>query len=128
TLFVTTHYMDEAEHCSSLGYIFQGRLLLAGGPDDLKQARQAADAGNRRLEITAAPLMDAYRAIRGQPWSLEATLFGQALHVLVPAGVSDQEVRAALGTVRIQDIRQVDPSLEDVFVSLTRAAEAGVSA
>ncbi|MBM3269929.1 MAG: ABC transporter ATP-binding protein, partial [Candidatus Sericytochromatia bacterium] len=47
TLFVTTHYMDEAEHCSSLGYIFQGRLLLAGGPDDLKQARQAADAGNR---------------------------------------------------------------------------------
>ncbi len=128
TLFVTTHYMDEAEHCSSIAYIFQGKLLLSGGPDDLKRARLAADGGNRRLEVVATPLMEAYRTIRRQSWSLEATLYGQALHILVPAAISDEQVRGALGSMEILDLRPVDPSLEDVFVSLTRAAETGASA
>jgi ABC-type multidrug transport system ATPase subunit len=123
TLFVTTHYMDEAEHCSSIAFIFQGKLLLSGGPDELKQARSRADGGNRRLEVVATPLMDAYRAVRQQPWAIEATLYGQALHVLVPADVKDEQVQRGLGGTEVALLRPIEPTLEDVFVSLTRAAE-----
>ncbi len=128
TLFITTHYMDEAERCSSLAYIFGGKLLLSGGPEDLKRARQNADGRRRRLEILATPLMDAYRTLRAQPWCEDVTIFGQALHLLVPEDISDEQIRSTLSAASALELRATEPSLEDVFVSLTRAAEAGATA
>lgn len=125
TLFVTTHYMDEAERCTSLAYIYQGRLLLCGGPEELKAAKGATDAQHRRIEVVATPLMKAYRILRHMPAVVEVTMFGQALHVLVKQDVSDDLIRHGLSELDILEIRPIQPSLEDVFVGLTQAAQAG---
>jgi ABC-type multidrug transport system ATPase subunit len=121
TLFVTTHYMDEAERCSHVGYIHMSKLIVCGVPDDLKHLSSVNPPETRRLEIVCDHLTVGFQAIRRLPGVRSATIFGQSIQVLCDADLSDQSVRETLAEVGIRevDIRPIAPSLEDVFVALT---------
>ena len=116
TLFVTTHYMDEAERCNRVGYIHLGHLLAFGTPDDLKTQPDVNPPGTVRLEITGPKTAEMLQELRHKPGVREATIFGQAIHALVNVPYSPE----TLGLDGHQ-IRETEPSLEDVFVTLARA-------
>src|SRR3989440_9833606 len=121
TLFVTTHYMDEAERCSHVGYIYLAKLVVCGLPDDLKQLPVVNPAGTRRLDVTCDHVTVGLQAVRQLPGVRTATVFGQSMHLLVEESVSEQFIHECLAGVGIHhaDIRPIAPSLEDVFVALT---------
>jgi ABC-2 type transport system ATP-binding protein len=118
TVFVTTHYMDEAENCNRLALIDRGKLIAMGTPAQLKQSALKGEL----LLVEAAPLGAALDALRRLAAVHDAAVFGNALHVVVDDSERGGElVRAELALqgfagVRIQKIR---PGLEDVFVALT---------
>ena len=121
TLFVTTHYMDEAERCSHVGYIHMSKLIVCGEPDDLKQLPVVNPGGTKRLDVTCDHVTVGLQAVRRLAGVRSATVFGQSMHLHVETAVSEQAIRAQLATVGISqaDIRPIAPSLEDVFVALT---------
>jgi ABC-2 type transport system ATP-binding protein len=121
TVFVTTHAMDEAEHCDRLGMIYGGRLVALGSPRELKQAHAAGEL----LEVRAAPLMAALAAAGPAPGVREVAVFGSGLHVTVDAAVGAAPLRAALEAagVRVGEIAPISPSLEDVVGSLVERAD-----
>jgi ABC-type multidrug transport system ATPase subunit len=125
TLFVTTHYMDEAERCSHIGYIYFSKLIVCGTPAELKRLPDVSPAGSMRLEVRCERLSAAMRHLVEMDYVQDATIFGDSLHVLADEGCearlrSDLE-SAGYGTVQIKPI---SPSLEDVFVTLTRKRDA----
>ncbi|MFO0840763.1 MAG: ABC transporter ATP-binding protein [Phycisphaerae bacterium] len=121
TMFVTTHYMDEAERCTDVGYIFMSRLVVLGRPDDLKELPEVTPAGTRRLEVECRHAAMALRRVKSLPGVRDATLFGESLHLLVDDAVPDDAIVAALDqSPEHVSLRRVTASLEDVFVSLTR--------
>src|SRR2546428_5937449 len=121
TLFVTTHYMDEAERCSHVGYIHTSKLVVCGEPDDLKHLPVVNPPGTKRLDVTCEHVTVALQVVRRLPGVRTATVFGQSMHLLVDDSVSEQFIRERLDGVGIRetDIRPIAPSLEDVFVALT---------
>jgi len=121
TLFVTTHYMDEAERCSHVGYIYLSKLVVCGVPDDLKQLPVVNPAGARRVEVTCNHVTVGLQTLRRLPGVLTATVFGQSMHLLLNEDVTEEFIRVELAKVGIPhaDIRPIAPSLEDVFVTLT---------
>src|SRR6266566_638018 len=122
TLFVTTHYMDEAERCSHVGYIHMSKLVVCGEPDELKHLPVVNPSGTKRLDVTCEHVTVALQAVRRLPGVRTATVFGQSMHLLVEDSVSEQFIRERLDGVGIRqtDIRPIAPSLEDVFVALTK--------
>ncbi|HEV2473287.1 MAG TPA: hypothetical protein VGS41_11510, partial [Chthonomonadales bacterium] len=125
TLFVTTHYMDEAERCNDIGYIYQSRLMVKGTPDELKALPEVSPPETRRIAVKASHPPVAMAALKTEKFTLDATLMEAEIHLLTPAATSDEEVVSALRRRGISgaSVRQVDPSLEDVFVTLTRSLE-----
>ena len=121
TLFVTTHYMDEAERCTHVGYIHMSRLVVSGEPDDLKQLPVVNPPGTKRLDVNCEHVTVGLQAVRQLPGVRTATVFGQSMHLLVEASLLESAIRARLATAGIAqaDIRPIAPSLEDVFVALT---------
>ena len=121
TLFVTTHYMDEAERCSHVGYIYMSKLVVCGEPDDLKQLPLVNPADARRIDVTCDHVTVGLQALRRVPGVRTATVFGQSMHLLVVKEMSEELIRAELAKAGIPhaDIRPIAPSLEDVFVALT---------
>jgi ABC-type multidrug transport system ATPase subunit len=121
TLFVTTHYMDEAERCSHVGYIHMSKLIVSGQPDDLKQLPEVTPAGTRRLDVTCDHVTQALRAMRDVEGVRSATVFGQSMHLLVNDSITCADIEKKLLAVGIQsaEIHVIGPSLEDVFVALT---------
>ena len=121
TLFVTTHYMDEAERCSHVGYIYMSKLVVCGEPDDLKQMPEVNPQGTKRLDVTCEHVTVGLQAVRHLPGMRSATVFGQSMHLLVDDAVSESAIRNRLTEVDIHhaDIRPIAPSLEDVFVALS---------
>jgi len=121
TLFVTTHYMDEAERCSHVGYIYMARLAVCGEPDDLKKMPDVSPPGTRRLDVTCDHVTTALQAMRGVPGVRSATVFGQSMHLLVADSITTAQIEEKLRSVGIAkpDIHEIGPSLEDVFVTLT---------
>jgi ABC-type multidrug transport system ATPase subunit len=123
TLFVTTHYMDEAERCGRVAYLYLSKMLVEGDPVGLTRRPEITPEGTRRVEAAceggAAAVMSHARAL---PYVEDVTIFGNALHLLVRADVDDDRIardleQAASARVRI---RPIEASLEDVFVRLTR--------
>jgi ABC-type multidrug transport system ATPase subunit len=127
TLFVTTHYMDEAERCSHVGYIHHSRLVVCGEPDDLKLLPVVNPPGTRRVDVTCDHVTVGLQALRKLPGVRSATVFGQSMHLLLDDPMSEQALRDELVKVKIPhaDIRPIAPSLEDVFVALTNTRNEG---
>ncbi len=96
TLFVTTHYMDEAERCSHVGYIYMAKLIVCGEPDELKQLPDVSPPGTRRLDITCDHLTTALQAMRQLEGVQSATVFGQSMHLLVEEHIQRAQGRAAI--------------------------------
>ncbi|MEO8198811.1 MAG: ABC transporter ATP-binding protein [Thermoanaerobaculia bacterium] len=123
TLLVTTHYMDEAERCGRVAYLYLSKMLVQGTPDELVALPEVTPAGTRRVEAAcargAAAVMERARQLA---YVEEVTIFGNALHLLLEAGIPDARVAADLATAAGTevDVRPIAPSLEDVFVRLTR--------
>jgi ABC-type multidrug transport system ATPase subunit len=123
TLLVSTHYMDEAERCGTVAYLYLSKLLIVGRPDELLALPEATPPGTRRVEAAcergAAAVMSASRAL---PYVVEVTIFGNALHLLTSDEVEDGRIASDLeraSGARV-DVRAIEASLEDVFVRLTR--------
>ena len=126
TVFITTHYMDEAEHCDRLAMIYQGELIASGTPQSLKTAAMT----NQILEVFCDRPQDAIEVIEGTERTegtefpnllLGAALFGNGLHVTVrDASAAAPALRRLLGERghRVSRVELIAPSMEDVFVAL----------
>lgn len=116
TVFVSTPYMDEAERCNRVALISQGKITICDTPHALK-GQMRGDL----LEVLAHPIRVAHTALHDSPNVLGVQIFGDRLHVWVQnATIGEQSMRAELAATRvtITTIRQIVPSLEDVFISL----------
>jgi len=124
TFLVTTHYMDEAERCGEVGYLYMSKLLVTGTPEALKARPEVNAPDTRRIEIETPEPARLLAWIRQQRWCLGATIFGQSVHTVVPRDKSDAEVLddARRGGFSAAGVREIHPSLEDVFVKLTEDA------
>jgi ABC-type multidrug transport system ATPase subunit len=121
TFFVTTHYMDEAERCSHVAYIYFGKVIADGTPDDLRELPEVRPEGTYRVEISAPHVTQALRVARTLPGIRSATIFGQSVHALIYDHLDLDHLRGQLQKqgVIVAEIRPLAPSLEDVFVELT---------
>ena len=118
TFFVTTHYMDEAERCGRVGYIYLSKLMAIGTVEELQRLPGANPAGTARVEIQTANSSVLLAKVRALPYTHEATIFGRSIHALIDKEHVDtlrRELPDAL-------ISPTTPSLEDVFVTMTLAA------
>lgn len=122
TLFVTTHYMDEAERCTDVGYIYLSKLIVLGKPSELKEMPEVTPAGTRRLEIEVEDSRRALLRLRQMDGIVDATLFGHSIHALAQRDLSEASIHELLVDEQLgpKEIRQIEPTLEDVFVMLTR--------
>ena len=127
TLFVTTHYMDEAERCATVAYLYLSRLIVSGHPEELKRLPHVTPPGMRRVEaVCAEGVASLMTSARTLPYVHASTIFGTSIHLLVDEQVSDRTIESDLEAFNVSDvvIRGIAPSLEDVFVRLTEVHEA----
>jgi len=124
TVFVSTHYMDEAEHCDWLALIDAGKIVASGSPADLRRTQFHAHL----LELDADSTFRWIDALEKTPGIEEVAMHGNKLHLTVkdPAG-AEREIRAVgeklkLGVTRV---REITPSLEDIFVSVMTRQRVG---
>ncbi|MBV8074617.1 MAG: ABC transporter ATP-binding protein [Candidatus Eremiobacteraeota bacterium] len=122
-LFVTTHYMDEAERCMRVGYIYDGELIALGTRDELRALPQVTPAGTLRYRVVAHDVVPALAAARKLAYVRDATIFGEELHLLVDESTQPDTIGRDL-ELPAAAIERIEPSLEDVFVALTRARHA----
>jgi ABC-2 type transport system ATP-binding protein len=116
-VLVTTHYMDEAEHCHALAFIYQGRLIAAGPPAQLKVGLQGYLV---EVAVQPADLIPALAILQAHPRARDAAMFGASLHVTLDSPEVIPALQAALreGGITAERLEAIVPSLEDVFVSL----------
>src|SRR5262249_39823441 len=123
TFFVTTPYMDGAERCGRVGYIYLSKLIAYGTPDELKEIPEVNPPGARRVEIDATRPSSALAAIKRKPYVRGATIFGQSIHMLMDEAVTLEQIKSDLARDGFTDVelKTTSASLEDVFVTLTNA-------
>jgi ABC-2 type transport system ATP-binding protein len=121
TFFVTTHYMDEAERCNHVAYLYFGKVIADGTPDALRELPEVNPPGTYRVEISAPQVTSALRLARTLPGVRSATIFGQSIHAQIDDHLDLEQLRVQLldRKVVVAEIRPLAPSLEDVFVELT---------
>ena len=126
TFFVTTHYMDEAERCSHVAYIYYGKIIADGTPNSLRELPDVQPPGTIRVEITTPEVTRALRFARQIPGIRSATIFGQSIHALMDDHLDLHDLREQLlkNGIAVAEIRPLAPSLEDVFVELTNKHQA----
>jgi len=130
TFFVTTHYMDEAERCSHLAYIYYGELIADGTPDSLRALPEVNPPGTHRFEISAPAITTALRKAKQMTMFKSATIFGRSIHALVDQSVGQDELNHELRGqgIDVEEIRPLVPTLEDAFVELSQLRQAQMEA
>ncbi len=122
TVFVTTHYMDEAEYCDRIGLIYRGELVAMGTPEVLKNELMQEEV----LEVVCESPQDAMEELVSVAEVKEVSLFGKGLHVVAEDGeaaaVEVQKLLKERGHQKVR-VEKIAPSLEDVFVSLIEARD-----
>jgi ABC-2 type transport system ATP-binding protein len=117
TIVVSTPYMDEAERCSRVGFLNAGRLIASGRPDELRSR-----FGGVIFEIIVEDKFTAQRAFKALPVVRGVNVFGEGLHVIVDAGVSETvEATLRQAVPGVSSVKRVEPSMEDVFFEMTDA-------
>jgi ABC-2 type transport system ATP-binding protein len=122
TIFVTTHYMDEAEYCHRIALMYGGRVIALGSPSELKQLL----GEGRLLYLESSDLMGSMTALAGRPGILDVAVFGGGLHVKVEDTVQGEAaIHAALepAGIKIGQLEPINATMEDVFVSLIEREE-----
>jgi ABC-2 type transport system ATP-binding protein len=122
TVFVTTHYMEEAEYCNRLALIFRGKIVALGTPSELKRDSMNGEL----LLVECEPMGNAVEALQSAPDVMDAAVFGNALHLVVADAVrAIPQLQSYLATrgITVTRLEKIRPSLEDVFVSLTTGSE-----
>ena len=122
TVFVTTHYMDEAEYCDRLALIYRGELIAQGPPEQLKHQAMHEDV----LEVLCDRPEAAMEALAGLDSVKEVALFGSSLHLVADDGervAAETRQRLFERGFTVRQIEKITPSLEDVFVSLIEARD-----
>src|ERR1017187_10081710 len=120
TIFVSTHYMDEAEYCHRLALMYRGKVIALGTPAELK----AGLTEHSLLNLDASLPLDTMRALEGLAGVRDVAVYGGGLHVTVDDvdATSARERLAARG-IEVRKLAQIQPSMEDVFVALIEAEE-----
>jgi ABC-2 type transport system ATP-binding protein len=122
TIFVSTHYMDEAEYCNRLALMHRGEVIALGAPAELRH--QASAHSLLRLDSTQP--LETMRALADVPGVVDVAVFGGGLHVTVDdAEATAERIRTKLGAagIEIHRLEKILPSLEDVFVSMIEGEE-----
>jgi ABC-2 type transport system ATP-binding protein len=123
TLFVTTHYMDEASHCHRLAFIYRGRLIAEGSPHEIRTGLIT----ERVVEVRVREVDRALEWLERAPQVLEAYLSGASLHAVLRSDVAGRRASgvAEVFTAQLHEagfadavVRDVEPTIEDVFVNL----------
>ncbi len=123
TVFVTTHYMDEAEYCHRVALMYAGKVIALGPPKQLKDEMSQVC---HLLQLDTSDPLETMRALEKLPGILDLAVFGAGLHVTVSeAELAIEAIRKALDErqVQIRRLEAIQPSLEDVFVALIEAEE-----
>jgi len=122
TIFVTTHYMDEAEYCHRIALMYGGRVVALGSPAELKKSLGTG----RLLNLESSDLLGSMNALAGRPGIVDVAVFGGGLHITVEnEREAEAEIQRTLGAahIGIQTLEPILPSMEDVFVSLIEKEE-----
>ena len=122
TIFVTTHYMDEAEYCHRLALMHRGRLIGLGSATELK----AALVSHTLMHLESTDVLESLRALEQCTEVVEAAVFGSGLHLMVrDAAAAERAVRAALAehSIEVKRLAVIEPSMEDVFVAMIEQEE-----
>ena len=121
TIFLTTHYIDEAEHADRVALMLDGRMVALAPPRKLRETGLSGTL----LEVECEPAVDALEFLPTLAGVREVTLYGTLLHVLVDYDLSADAIAATLRAkgIEVTGVREIKPSLEDVFVSRIRAQQ-----
>jgi ABC-2 type transport system ATP-binding protein len=122
TIFVSTHYMDEAEYCHRLALMYKGKVIALGTPAELKRGLTA----HTLLNLEATEPLETMRALEGLEGVRDVAVFGGGLHVTVDdVEAGSQRIRTELEAKRInvRRLEEIEPSMEDVFVAMIEAEE-----
>jgi ABC-2 type transport system ATP-binding protein len=115
TVFVTTHYLDEAEYCNDIRLIHAGRIVAGGSPQELKTRY----IKNPILEVSCDRTVEAMEILQEEPWVLETSIFGLTLHISVAEEEEGNRLvraRLARAGIAVDRVDRIMPSLEDVFI------------
>jgi len=119
TVFVTTHYMEEAEYCYRLALMNRGKLIALDTPASLREHLREP-----LLEVRASDSTRAVEALQGESGIAEVGLFGRALHATLREGEDVEAARSRIPSllkakgIAVESVEPIQPSLEDVFVAL----------
>jgi ABC-2 type transport system ATP-binding protein len=122
TVFVSTHYMDEAEYCHRIALMYRGKVIALGTPSELKHGLDT----HFLLNLNAADPLETMRALEHLPGVLDVAIFGRGLHVMVDdLDPTSARIRQALAakSIAVESLERITPSMEDVFVALIEAEE-----
>ncbi len=116
TILVTTHYMDEAEHCNSLGFLYYGNILSLDTPNTIKEK---VISGNI-VEIKVSNTLRAIELLKAKEEVEDASVYGAGIHAMTEPDIDINELKKYLiqNNVNVYSMKKVKPSLEDVFVFL----------
>jgi ABC-2 type transport system ATP-binding protein len=122
TIFVSTHYMDEAEYCHRIALMYRGKVIALGTPSELKHGLDS----HFLMNLNAADPLETMATLEHLPGVLDVALFGRGLHVMVDdLDGTSARMRDALAAknIAVESLERITPSMEDVFVALIEAEE-----